>query len=74
MTKTGKPFWDQKKKLYELADCPCGGTQDMGEIRVLYTGYGDYGRWNVYCNCCMRSASAEKELDAVERWNRGEYE
>ena len=64
-----RPFWDRKKKMYDLKDCPCGGTQDANDIGVLYTGYGNYGMWNVYCSKCGRYVRKEKEMDAVNAWN-----
>lgn len=67
------PFWDKKKKLYELKNCPCGGTQDGGEVRVLYVGAGSYSAWNIYCTRCMRTARAKTERETVNNWNKGEY-
>ena len=69
-----KPFWDKKKILYELKDCPCGGTQDGGEVRTLFVGAVGCGEWRIYCTQCGRTAKAEKETDAVSKWNEGDIE
>ena len=64
-----KPFWDVKRKLYDLKDCACGGTQDGGEVRVMYLGAVERGEWCAYCNRCMTVERAPTEAEAVGKWN-----
>ena len=64
-----KPFWNVKRKLYDLRDCACGGTQDGGEVRVMYLGAVERGEWCVYCNRCMTVERAPTEAEAVKKWN-----
>lgn len=58
-----KPFWDVKRKLYDLKDCACGGTQNGGEVRVMYLGAVERGEWCVYCNRCMKVERAPTEAE-----------
>lgn len=66
-----KPFWTDTHRRYDLRACECGGTQGE-QVVVIYAGAGDYGCWNIFCRNCKLRSSGESELEAVERWNRGE--
>lgn len=63
--------WGEPK--YQLADCRCGGSQKQKEVYTLYAGAGNFGAWFVTCKKCGRKVSDPIELNAVNRWNRGEY-
>ena len=64
-----KPFWNVKRKLYDLRDCACGGTQDAGEVGAMYIGAVGRGDWCIYCKRCLTAEKAPTEAEAVEKWN-----
>lgn len=71
LSRVVNPFWDKKPKLYDLVNCECGGAQDGGDVVQMYIGAVGRGFWCIRCRKCKRIAKAQKELEAVAKWNNG---